>query len=352
MIIVMKTKAKEEQVEGVIKKIQELGYRPHVSRGVERVIIGAVGDERHRTRLQALDSMPGVDSVIPILKPYKLASRDFKAENTLVPIDDGPVVGGKQFVVMAGPCSVESMDQLRETARAVKEAGASVLRGGAFKPRTSPYSFQGLEKEGLEMLAEVRKETGLPVVTEIMTIGDLDLVCQYADILQIGARNVQNYPLLRKVGTTRKPVLLKRGMMVTVEELLMAAEYILMGGNQNVILCERGIRTFETATRNTLDISAIPVIKEKSHLPVLADPSHSCGYWQYVHALSLAALAAGADGLLVEVHSRPQEALCDGGQSLKPEKFHRLMDALRNLAPAVGRDLSPQVRGSNARAIA
>ncbi len=351
MIIVMKAKAKEEQVAVVIEKIQDLGYKPHVSRGVERVIIGAVGDERQKTRIQSLESMPGVENVIPILKPYKLASRDFKAENSMVHINDRLAVGGKQFVVMAGPCSVESMDQLLETARAVKEAGASVLRGGAFKPRTSPYSFQGLEKEGLEMLAEARKETGLPVVTEVMTIGDLDLVSQYADILQIGARNVQNYPLLRQVGTTRKPVLLKRGMMVTVEELLMAAEYILMGGNHEVILCERGIRTFETATRNTLDISAIPVIKEKSHLPVLVDPSHSCGYWQYVHALSLAALAAGADGLLVEVHSRPEEALCDGAQSLKPKKFQMLMEALRNLAPAVGRDLSPQVRLSNAQAI-
>ncbi len=339
MVIVMKAKANEEQLAAVIQKVKELGYQPHTIRGVERVIVGAVGDERQKARIQALDSMPGVESVLPILKPYKLASRDFKAEKTVVHINNGLFIGGRKFVVMAGPCSVESLDQLLETARAVKEAGASVLRGGAFKPRTSPYSFQGLEKEGLEMLAEARKETGLPVVTEIMTIVDLDLVSQYADILQIGARNVQNYPLLREVGTTRKPVLLKRGMMVTVEELLMAAEYILMGGNQNVILCERGIRTFETSTRNTLDISAIPVIKEKSHLPVLVDPSHSCGYWQYVHALSLAALAAGADGLIVEVHCRPEEALSDGAQSLKPKKFHLLMQALRRFAPAAERDL-------------
>ncbi|MBW2147653.1 MAG: 3-deoxy-7-phosphoheptulonate synthase [Deltaproteobacteria bacterium] len=339
MVIVMKAKAKEEEVEAVIRRVQELGYQPHTIRGVERVIIGAVGDERHRARIQALDSMPGVDSVVPILKPYKLASREFKAEDTVVHFNNGLEVGGRRFVVMAGPCSVESMDQLRETARAVKEGGASVLRGGAFKPRTSPYSFQGLEKQGLEMLAEVRKETDLPVVTEVLNIRDLNLVAQYTDIIQIGARNVQNFPLLREVGETRKPVLLKRGMMVTVEELLMAAEYILTGGNHDVILCERGIRTFETATRNTLDISAIPVIKEKSHLPVLVDPSHSCGYWQYVHALSLAALAVGADGLLVEVHSRPQDALCDGGQSLKPQKFHRLMDALRRFAPAAERDV-------------
>jgi len=282
--------------------------------------------------------MDGVERTVPILRPFKLASRDFHPQDTVVKLN-GVSIGGQQVIIMAGPCSVESRDQLLETAHAVKEAGAQILRGGAFKPRTSPYSFQGLGEEGLRLLAAAREETGLLVVTEVMDPQLVPLVTTYADILQIGARNMQNYTLLHAVGEAQRPVLLKRGMMSTVEEMLMAAEYILSHGNNRVILCERGIRTFETYTRNTLDINAIPLLKQLSHLPVVADPSHGTGKWELVEPISRAAVAAGADGLIIEVHQHPEEALSDGAQSLKPTRFAALVESLRPVAEAVGRTL-------------
>jgi 3-deoxy-7-phosphoheptulonate synthase len=287
-----------------------------------------VGDDRGKERLTSAEHLPGVEKTVAILKPYKLASREFKRGNTVIRIG-GLEIGGPNFIVMAGPCSVESEEQLMESAYVVKKGGGHILRGGAFKPRTSPYSFQGLEEEGLKLLEKVRRKTGLPVVTEVMNTTDVDLVEEYADIIQIGARNVQNFALLKKVGQARKPILLKRGMMTTIEELLMSAEYILSSGNDQVILCERGIRTFETATRNTLDISAVPVLKELTHLPIIVDPSHAAGHWKYVIPLAKATKAVGADGLLVEVHPEPEKALSDGVQSLKPEKFYQLMEELR-----------------------
>jgi 3-deoxy-7-phosphoheptulonate synthase len=328
MVIVMKLSATEAQTEEVIKWIESSGYTAHPSRGVERTIIGVVGDDRGKAQLRSAEYLPGVEKIVPILKPYKLASREAKGENTIVRVEDLEI-GGSEFIVMAGPCSVESEDQLMESARIVKKGGAHVLRGGAFKPRTSPYSFQGLEEDGLKLLKNVRQEMGLPVVTEVMNTTDVALVEEHADIVQIGARNVQNFALLRAVGRARRPVLLKRGMMTTVEELLMSAEYILSCGNNRVILCERGIRTFETATRNTLDISAVPVLKELTHLPVIVDPSHATGHWKYVLPLARSAVAAGADGLLVEVHPEPEKALSDGMQSLRPDTFYRLMNEVR-----------------------
>lgn len=330
MIIVMKKSATESQIENVIQWIESVGYKAHPSRGVERTIIGAVGDERGRAYLKFAESLSGVEKIVPILKPYKLASRESKEGNTMIEVGD-VIIGGPRFVVMAGPCSVESEEQMMEIAYTVKKGGAHILRGGAFKPRTSPYSFQGMEEEGLKLLAKARERTGLPVVTEVMNPVDVDLVETYADILQIGARNVQNFPLLKQVGQSKKPVLLKRGMMTTIEELLMSAEYVLSSGNDQVILCERGIRTFETATRNTLDISAVPVLKELTHLPVIVDPSHAAGNWKYVIPLSRAAAAVGADGLLVEVHPEPEKAVSDGNQSLKPEKFYQLMEEMRSI---------------------
>ncbi|MEE8110712.1 MAG: 3-deoxy-7-phosphoheptulonate synthase, partial [bacterium] len=327
MIIVMKAGATREEKDAVLERVEGMGYRPHVIEGVERTVIGAVGDERGKARLQALDVMAGVENVVPILKPYKLASSQVHPERSVINVNGTPVGGGKVGII-AGPCSVESRDQILEIAGLIKEAGATMLRGGAFKPRTSPYSFQGLGEEGLKYLAEAREETGLPIVTEVMNPEDVDLVERYADVFQIGARNVQNFPLLRRVGMVAKPVFLKRGMMTTLEEFLMSAEYILSGGNPNVILCERGIRTFETATRNTLDISAVPVLQSETHLPVFVDPSHASGNWRLVNALSKAAIAVGADGLMVEVHANPAEALSDGGQSLKPKKFAQLMKEL------------------------
>ncbi len=330
MIIVMKQKATEEQVDKVVQWIESMGYSAYPSRGVERTIIGAIGDDRGKAALKAAELLSGVERTMPILKPYKLASREARAEDTVITV--GKVqIGGPQFVVMAGPCAVESEEQMLETALLMKEEGAQILRGGAFKPRTSPYSFQGMEEEGLKILARAREATGLPVITEVMDTAEVELVAKYADILQIGARNVQNFPLLKRVGQARKPVLLKRGMMTTIEELLMSAEYILSAGNEQVILCERGIRTFENATRNTLDISAVPVLKKLTHLPVIIDPSHAAGHWQYVIPLSKAALAVGADGLLVEVHPEPEKAISDGLQSLKPKKFRLLMEELREL---------------------
>lgn len=337
MIVVMKQGATRAQIANVAARIEQLGCGVHLSEGKERTIIGVIGNGRSLDREQ-FERMDGVERTVPILRPFKLASRDFQPQDSVVTIN-GVSIGGKQLIVMAGPCAVESRDQLLETAHAVKEAGAHVLRGGAFKPRTSPYSFQGLGEEGLRLLAEAREETGLPVVTEVMDPQMVPLVTTYADILQVGARNMQNYTLLHAVGKAQRPVLLKRGMMSTVEELLMAAEYILSHGNDRLILCERGIRTFEQYTRNTLDISAVPLIKQLSHLPVVVDPSHGTGKWELVEPVSRAAVAAGADGLIVEVHPHPEEALSDGAQSLKPARFAALMESLRLVAEAVGKVL-------------
>jgi 3-deoxy-7-phosphoheptulonate synthase len=337
MIIVMKQGAGRDELAEVKKRIKELGYKPHVIHGETRNVIGAVGDERGKAVLQALESLPGVESVVPILKPYKLASREVKPEPTAVEIAPGLAVGGGSFVVMAGPCSVESETQILECARAVKAAGATVLRGGAFKPRTSPYSFQGMEEDGLKLLARAREATGLPIVTEVVNPRDVELVARYADIMQVGARNVQNFALLKMLGQLDKPILLKRGMATTIQEFLMSAEYILAEGNRRVILCERGIRTFETATRNTTDINAVPVLKARSHLPVILDPSHSTGDAAYVPAIARAAIAAGADGLIVEVHPNPKEALSDGSQSLMPEQFAALVRQAHSIAAAVGK---------------
>jgi 3-deoxy-7-phosphoheptulonate synthase len=330
MIIVMKKNASEEQIDHVVKWIESVGYRPHPSRGVDRTIIGVVGDDRGKAQLKAAENLQGVEKIMPILKPFKLASQEAKMGNTVIRLNDLEI-GGSQFVIMAGPCSVESEGQLMECAYIAKKGGAHILRGGAFKPRTSPYSFQGLEEEGLKLLKKVREKTGLPVVTEVMNTTDVGLVEQYADILQVGARNVQNFALLKSVGRAQKPVLLKRGMATTIEELLMSAEYIISSGNNQVILCERGIRTFETATRNTLDISAVPVLKGLTHLPIIVDPSHATGHWKYVLPLARAAVVVGADGLLVEVHPEPEKAVSDGIQSLKPEKFYQLMEEVRTL---------------------
>jgi 3-deoxy-7-phosphoheptulonate synthase len=338
MIIVLRSQSSDTEIADVCRRIEAMGYRPHVIRGELRTVIGAVGDDRGKERLRALESLECVETVTPILQPFKLASREVRPEPSTVPVD-GVVVGGLRVVVMAGPCSVESREQLLEVAHKVKAAGATVLRGGAFKPRTSPYAFQGLEQEGLALLAEARKETGLPVVTEVMEPEKVELVAEYADILQIGARNVQNFSLLRRAAECGKPVLLKRGMATSIQEFLLSAEYLLSGGNPRVILCERGIRTFETATRFTLDLNAVPVLKKLSHLPVVVDPSHGTGYWEYVDPMAKAAVACGADGLIIEVHPRPEEALSDGPQSLKPERFARLMQTLRPVALAVGRDL-------------
>ena len=337
MIVVMQREATEAQVNAVVARVEELGFRAHLSRGEERTIIGIIGDERP-LGVEPLELLEGVERVVPILQPFKLASRDFKPDPTVVSLD-GVKVGGEEVVVIAGPCSIESREQLLETAWAVKEAGAKVLRGGAYKPRTSPYSFQGLGARGLELLVEARETVGLPVVTEVMAPGDVELVKRHVDLLQIGARNSQNFSLLQEVGRAGHPALLKRGMMSTVQELLMAAEYILSNRNYSVILCERGIRTFETATRFTLDINAVPVLKQLTHLPVIVDPTHATGKWNLVAPAARAAIAAGADGLIVEVHPHPERALSDGPQQLRPEVFASLMSELRAVAVAVGRKL-------------
>ncbi|MBI3003413.1 MAG: 3-deoxy-7-phosphoheptulonate synthase [candidate division NC10 bacterium] len=335
MVIVMRSGATEQEIAQVAQKITAHGLTPHVSRGVERTIIGAIGDERI-LREVALEALPGVEKVLPILKPFKLASREFRPENSVIRVN-GVEVGGQRLAVIAGPCSVEGREMLLEVARAVRAAGAHLLRGGAFKPRTSPYTFQGLGEEALRYLAEAREATGLPVVTELMDPRDAPLVLKYADMIQIGARNMQNFRLLKEVGMHRKPVLLKRGMSSSIKELLMSAEYILSEGNYNVILCERGIRTFEDFTRNTLDLSAVPALKSLTHLPVLVDPSHGTGKWDLVPPMALAAVAAGADGIMVEVHPHPAEALSDGPQALVPKRFERLMADLAAVAQAVGR---------------
>jgi len=338
MIIVLRPDATKEQLNHLVAKIKKLGLKPWISKGVERTIVGVIGEE-DAIRARPLEVFPGVEKVLSILKPYKLASRDFKKESSVVDVGGGVKVGGKEIVVMAGPCSVENRKLLIDIAKKVKKAGATVLRGGAFKPRTSPYAFQGLGEKGLKFLAEAKKETGLRIVTELMDIRDTELICKYADIIQIGARNMQNFNLLREVGKTRKPVLLKRGMSNTIKEFLMSAEYILSEGNFNVILCERGIRTFEDATRFTLDISAVPVVKSLSHLPIIVDPSHATGRWGLVGAAAKAAIAAGSDGLIIEVHPNPEEAMSDGEQSLYPENFAKLMRELERVAAAVDREL-------------
>lgn len=339
MIIVMKAGAGKKERGEVLKRIRDLGYKPHVIHGTTRDVIGAIGDERGKLVLQSIESMPGVESVVPILQPYKLASKEVKKESSIIRISDTVAIGGAEIIVMAGPCSVESEQQIIESAIAVKAAGAQILRGGAFKPRTSPYSFQGLEEEGLKLLAKARQITGLPIVTEVVNPETAELVAEYADILQIGARNSQNFALLKKVGQLSRPVLLKRGMSMTIQEFLMSAEYVMSEGNQAVILCERGIRTFETATRNTLDLSAIPVLKERTHLPVIADPSHGTGNYRYVAPMAFAAVAAGADGLMIEVHPDPERASSDGPQSLKPAKFAVMMAKLKLIAQASERSL-------------
>ena len=339
MIVVMEHHASPEQISYVTQKITDFGYTPHVIKGVEQTVIGAIGDERDKLELRnSMESTPGVANVIEILKPYKLASKELHKEKMIIKLGDLEI-GGDQFIVMAGPCSVESREQILETAQAVKAAGAQILRGGAYKPRTSPYSFQGMEEEGLKLLAEAREATGLPIVTEVMNPREVDIVAKYSDILQIGARNVQNFSLLKEIGRIPKPVFLKRGMMTTIKEFLMSAEYIMSEGNKQVILCERGIRTFETATRNTLDISAVPVLKAETHLPVFVDPSHATGYWHLVEPMAKASVAAGADGLMIEVHSNPEAAYSDGPQSLKPKRFKKLMDNLRPYLKLEGKHL-------------
>jgi 3-deoxy-7-phosphoheptulonate synthase len=337
MVIIMKAGATAQEIAGVVSRIEGEGMRAHLSQGEERTIIGMVGDERQ------LEVMDAVERVLAILRPYKLASRDFRKENTLITIKAGGrtvQVGGNAVVMMAGPCAAESREQVLESAQAVREAGATVLRAGAFKPRSSPYSFQGHGEKALQWMAEARERFGLAVVTEVMAPEQVLLVSSYADILQIGARNMQNYPLLHAVGYSMKPVLLKRGMSATLEELLMAAEYIMSHGNYNVMLCERGIRTFERYTRNTTDINAIPVLQELTHLPVIVDPSHGTGKWEYVPAVAKGAVAAGADGLIIEVHPQPSKALSDGAQSLTPQRYAELMGQVRKVAEAVGRSIA------------
>jgi 3-deoxy-7-phosphoheptulonate synthase len=339
MMIIMKPGSTQVEIENVIEHIREKGLISHLSVGEDHTVIGAVGDT-HAVPTEIFEVLDGVESVIRISQPYKLASRQFHPKNSIFPLD-GFNIGGDEITIIAGPCSVESREQLLETALAVREAGAHALRGGVFKPRTSPYTFQGLGEEGLEFVAEARQLTGMPVVVEITSVTQLDLMVKSVDVIQVGARNMQNFALLSAIGKTQTPVLLKRGMSATIEELLMASEYILSGGNQRVILCERGIRTFETATRNTTDINAIPVLKALTHLPVILDPSHSTGHADYVTAVARAAIAAGADGLIIEVHPDPAHALSDGRQSLKPEKFADLVKQVGQIAEVMGRKLAP-----------
>jgi 3-deoxy-7-phosphoheptulonate synthase len=337
MIVVMQSHANREHVDNVVSHIVALGYRSNVSVGEETTIIGVIGHSSP-DQLASLEFLPGVDHMLPVMKPYKLGSRDFQPTDTVVSVD-GVKFGTERLAIIAGPCAVESESQLWETACAVKDAGVRVLRAGAFKPRSSPYSFQGLGKRGLEMLSDVRKRLGLVIITEVLRPDDVELVAEHADILQVGARNMQNFSLLQEIGRSAHPVLLKRGMSATIEELLMSAEYVLANGNSRVILCERGIRTFEQSTRFTLDISAVPVLKHVTHLPVLVDPSHAVGKWIYVAPVAKAGIAAGADGLIIEVHPHPAEALSDGPQSLRLDRFATLMEELKPLAVAVGRTL-------------
>ncbi|MDE0146664.1 MAG: 3-deoxy-7-phosphoheptulonate synthase [Nitrospira sp.] len=337
MIIVFKPTATEEDIDHVTDRLRELGLKSQMSRGEERTIIGVIGDERLLGN-QPLTVFPGVESVTPILTPWKLVGREFQPQDTTIAVDR-VTVGGNRLVVMAGPCAVEKLEVTVGIAHDVKAAGSAILRGGAYKPRTSPYSFQGLGREGLDFLVEAKKQTGMPVVSEILDPRDTDVFLEKADVIQVGARNMQNFELLKEVGAYDKPVLLKRGLSATIKEFLLSAEYIISRGNRNVMLCERGIRTFETQYRNTLDLAAVPTLKKLSHLPVIVDPSHATGKWDLVAPMAKAALAAGADGLLIEVHSNPECALCDGEESLKPSRFKELMDELKVLAHAVGREL-------------
>lgn len=339
MIIVMRDSANEEQVKHVVARVEELGYTSHPSRGAKKMIIGIIGDLNKEELIDSLGAYPGIDKLVPIMEPYKLVGRSFKKEQSIIEIGDNTSIGDKKVLVMAGPCAVESKEQLMLTAKKIKESGATVLRGGAFKPRTSPYSFQGLEEEGLKLLRKAANETSLSVITEVVDPRDVELVGNYTDIFQIGARNMQNYFLLKEVGKTQKPVLLKRGLSATYNEFLMAAEYIMSEGNYNVILCERGIRTFEDYTRNTLDLVSIPVLKKLSHLPIVIDPSHGTGHWDLVAPAAKGAVAMGADGLIVEVHPEPTKAYSDGQQSLKFDKFDNLMNELKNIAFAVEREV-------------
>lgn len=339
MIVTLKSGVKKSDVQAVVARIKKLGFTPQLSRGAERVVIGVIGEGNKAIGYKdVFQSMPQVDTVTPISKPYKVVSRVFKKTDTVIDVN-GVKIGGDQIVIMAGPCSVDTRDNLMATAKEIKKAGVQILRGGAFKPRTSPYAFQGLGEEALKFLAEARRTTGMPVITEVMDPRQVDLVERYADILQIGARNAQNYDLLREVGRTRKPAMLKRGMATTIEEWLMAAEYIMAKGNENVMLCERGIRTFETATRFTLDLNAVPVLKTLSHLPVLVDPSHGVGVRDYIVPMAKAAIAAGADGIIIECHPNPATALSDGHQALLPAQLHDIVKGLRRVAEAVGRTL-------------
>ena len=340
MIVVMKAGSQDKEIDVVMDRLHSLGLQGHLSKGVERTVIGVVGvistipDLRER-----LELIPGVSEVVPISKPFKLSSREFEPEDTVIDVG-GVKIGGQELVVMAGPCAAETREQVMSTARAVKAAGARILRGGAFKPSTSPYSFRGLGEEGLKLLAEAKEENGLPLITEVLTPQDVDLVVKYADILQVGARNMQNFILLDEVGQAKKPVMLKRGLSATIQEWLLAAEYILAQGNRQLILCERGIRTFETYTRNTMDVSAIPIVHKETHLPIIADPSHGTGKWDLVMPLALASVAAGADGLMIEVHPTPDTALKDGAQSLTFERFGELMKRVRPVAKSVGRTMA------------
>lgn len=338
MIIVLKRDATKKEIDHIMGKIKNLGLKPWISEGVERKIIGVIGDEEP-LRQHPIEGLPGVEEVMEVLKPYKLASLEHKKEPTVINIGANIKIGGNKIPIMAGPCSVESQEGINGIAKAVKKAGATILRGGAFKPRTNPYTFQGLGEQGLKFMREAADENGLKVITELMDVRNLDLVSRYSDIVQIGARNMQNFDLLKEVGKLSKPVLLKRGMSNTMKELLMSAEYILSGGNEKVILCERGIRTFEDFTRFTLDINAVPALKSLSHLPVVIDPSHGTGKWNLVSSISKAAVAAGADGLIIEVHPNPEEAFSDGPQSLKPDKFAKLVKELELVAKAVGRSI-------------
>jgi 3-deoxy-7-phosphoheptulonate synthase len=337
MILVVRPDATEDQFKHIIERIEELGYRPHVSRGAERTIIGVIGDER-LTQTEALQAIPGVEQVLPILKPFKLASREFHKADSVVTMGTTKI-GGGHLGMIAGPCAIESFEILDEIAGRVRAAGANLLRGGAFKPRTSPYSFQGLGEQGLQILRAVGDKHGMPIVTEVMDPRQIDLVCRYADMLQIGARNMQNFDLLKEAGRTNKPVLLKRGMSATVKDLLMSAEYVLSGGNTQVVLCERGVRSFEDSTRNMLDLSAVPNLKGQCHLPVIVDPSHATGRPDLIPAMALAAVAAGADGVHIEVHSCPEKALSDGPQALLPNQYADLMARIRRVAEAVGKVL-------------
>ena len=338
MVIVMKIDCPKEHVDAVVARLEDNGFQAHLILGVKRIVIGAVGDRVDIGAL-GLNMMPGVENVVPIMQPYKLVSREAGGENSLVKVGN-LFLGGERLIMIAGPCAVESREQMQKAAEVVKKAGGGILRGGAFKPRTSPYSFQGLEEEGLQLLAEAGKDHGLPTVSEVIDLHSLEIAIRYVDMLQIGARNMQNFQLLREAGRSGVPVLLKRGLSATIEEWLMAAEYIMSEGNGNIVLCERGIRTYETYTRNTLDLSAVPVVKKLSHLPVVVDPSHATGERWLVKPMSLAAAAAGADGLMIEMHPQPEAALCDGKQSLSPEDFEDLMASMKAIATAVGRTVS------------